>query len=64
MPTATMAAIVHYALEKYAVELREVPRPGRSRATTKFCCPRAPWEFVEARFTSFITPIAGPSTFR
>ena len=28
MPTASMAAIVHYALEKYAVELREVPRPG------------------------------------
>ncbi|MGO8790008.1 MAG: zinc-binding dehydrogenase [Terriglobia bacterium] len=28
MPAASMAAIVHYALEKYAVELREVPRPG------------------------------------
>ncbi len=28
MPTASMAAIVHYALEKYAVELREVPPPG------------------------------------
>jgi len=28
MPTASMAAIVHYALEKFAVELREVPRPG------------------------------------
>jgi len=28
MSTATMAAIVHYALEKNAVELREVPRPG------------------------------------
>jgi len=28
MPTASMAAVVHYALEKYAVELREVPRPG------------------------------------
>lgn len=28
MSTATMAAIVHYALEKHAVELREVPRPG------------------------------------
>jgi alcohol dehydrogenase/L-iditol 2-dehydrogenase len=28
MTTATMAAIVHYALEKYAVEWREVPRPG------------------------------------
>ncbi len=28
MPTASMAAVVHYALEKYAVELREVARPG------------------------------------
>jgi len=28
MPTASMAAIVHYALEKNAVELREVPQPG------------------------------------
>ncbi len=28
MSTQSMAAIVHYALEKYAVELREVPRPG------------------------------------
>jgi L-iditol 2-dehydrogenase len=28
MPAASMAAIVHYALEKYAVELREVPLPG------------------------------------
>ncbi len=28
MPNASMAAIVQYALEKYAVELREVPQPG------------------------------------
>jgi L-iditol 2-dehydrogenase len=28
MPTASMAAIVHYALEKNAVELRDVPLPG------------------------------------
>lgn len=28
MPTASMAAIVHYALERNAVELREVPRPS------------------------------------
>jgi alcohol dehydrogenase/L-iditol 2-dehydrogenase len=28
MATTSMAAIVHYALEKYAVELREVPRPS------------------------------------
>jgi alcohol dehydrogenase/L-iditol 2-dehydrogenase len=41
MPNASMAAVVQYALQKYAVELREVPRPTDPAEDEVLIAPRA-----------------------